>query len=133
MTKPIWGPVQQEMSDLLQRHPDDVPGVVELLAQLQVALCRVPPLLHSNPLADFNKIVDCTVLRYTGTADFLGVWLRPRPSANPISFADAALAGTDGYALATALNGKFVPAAKRAATALTAGDRIEILAPMQGG
>ncbi|MFC4064702.1 DUF5995 family protein [Actinoplanes subglobosus] len=56
MTQPIWGPVQQEMSDLLQRHPDDVPGVVDLLAQLQVALCRVPPLLDSNPLADFNKL-----------------------------------------------------------------------------
>ncbi|MEU4622174.1 DUF5995 family protein [Actinoplanes sp. NPDC023801] len=56
MTQPIWGPVQREMSDLLQRHPDDVPGVVELLAEVQVVLCRVPPLLDSNPLADFNKL-----------------------------------------------------------------------------
>jgi hypothetical protein len=56
MTQPIWGPVQREMSDLLQRHPDDVPGVVDLLAQIQVVLCQVPPLLDSNPLADFNKL-----------------------------------------------------------------------------
>lgn len=49
-------------------------------------------LTDPETLADFNKIVDCTVLRYKGTADFLGVWLRPRPSANPISFADAAIA-----------------------------------------
>jgi hypothetical protein len=56
MTQPIWGPVQQEMSDILQRHPDDVPGVVDQLAKLQEVLCRVPPLLHGNPLADFNKL-----------------------------------------------------------------------------
>ncbi|HEX9858507.1 MAG TPA: sulfur carrier protein ThiS [Paracoccaceae bacterium] len=36
-------------------------------------------------------------------------------------------------AVATALNGRFVPAAARAATALQDGDRVEVLAPMQGG
>jgi sulfur carrier protein len=46
---------------------------------------------------------------------------------------DARVEAIGARAVATALNGKFVPAAKRAATALTAGDRIEILAPMQGG
>jgi sulfur carrier protein len=35
--------------------------------------------------------------------------------------------------VATALNGTFVPAARRAATVLHAGDRVEVLAPMQGG
>lgn len=35
--------------------------------------------------------------------------------------------------IATALNGVFVPKAARASTALTAGDRLEVLAPMQGG
>ncbi|MCW6507698.1 sulfur carrier protein ThiS [Lichenifustis flavocetrariae] len=35
--------------------------------------------------------------------------------------------------VATALNGAFVPAAARRRTALTEGDRVEILAPMQGG
>lgn len=46
---------------------------------------------------------------------------------------DARIEAIGARAVATALNGKFVPAAKRAATPLTAGDRIEILAPMQGG
>jgi len=35
--------------------------------------------------------------------------------------------------VATALNGEFVPARARAATALKDGDRVEILAPRQGG
>ncbi|MFZ1964575.1 MAG: sulfur carrier protein ThiS [Roseiarcus sp.] len=33
----------------------------------------------------------------------------------------------------TALNGDFVPARKRAETSLSEGDRIEIVAPRQGG
>ncbi len=45
-----------------------------------------------------------------------------------------ALAELDfGGAIATALNGEFVPAAARAATALAEGDRLEVVAPMQGG
>jgi len=35
--------------------------------------------------------------------------------------------------VATALNGDFVPKRKRAETALAEGDRIEIVAPRQGG
>jgi sulfur carrier protein len=35
--------------------------------------------------------------------------------------------------VATALNGEFVPARERQATALKDGDRIEIVAPRQGG
>lgn len=35
--------------------------------------------------------------------------------------------------IATALNGNFVPRALRSTTALNAGDRLEVLAPMQGG
>jgi sulfur carrier protein len=35
--------------------------------------------------------------------------------------------------IATALNGEFVPARIRQATALKDGDRIEIVAPRQGG
>ncbi len=41
--------------------------------------------------------------------------------------------GLTSQALATALNGAFVSRAKRAATVLNEGDRIEVLAPMQGG
>jgi sulfur carrier protein len=35
--------------------------------------------------------------------------------------------------VATALNGRFVPEARRASTALEAGDRIEIVSARQGG
>ncbi|MGR3759884.1 sulfur carrier protein ThiS [Roseobacteraceae bacterium NS-SX3] len=36
-------------------------------------------------------------------------------------------------AVATALNGAFVPRGRRAETPLAEGDRLEVLAPMQGG
>ena len=39
----------------------------------------------------------------------------------------------DAAIVATALNGEFVPRRKREATPLHEGDRIEILAPRQGG
>ncbi|MBS7537454.1 sulfur carrier protein ThiS [Ancylobacter lacus] len=48
----------------------------------------------------------------------------------------AALLAELGFAeaiVATALNGSMVRAAKREATPIADGDRIEILAPMQGG
>jgi sulfur carrier protein len=35
--------------------------------------------------------------------------------------------------VATALNGEFVPATARRAMRLNEGDRLEVLAPMQGG
>lgn len=35
--------------------------------------------------------------------------------------------------VATALNGKFVPAAQRGTTQISEGDQIEVVAPMQGG
>ena len=38
-----------------------------------------------------------------------------------------------GPKVATARNGDFVPATLRPATPLAEGDRIEVLAPMQGG
>ncbi len=38
-----------------------------------------------------------------------------------------------GLKVATALNGNFVPEALRATTGLSAGDRIEIVSPRQGG
>lgn len=41
--------------------------------------------------------------------------------------------GLAGTPVATALNGRFVPATARAATPLAEGDRVEVLAPMQGG
>jgi len=41
--------------------------------------------------------------------------------------------GLGGAVVATALNGQFVPSSARGATRITEGDRLEVLAPMQGG
>jgi sulfur carrier protein len=41
--------------------------------------------------------------------------------------------GYGGAKIATARNGEFVPERERAATGLAAGDKIEIVAPRQGG
>ena len=41
--------------------------------------------------------------------------------------------GWSGARVATALNGSFVPRTARAQTPLKDGDRLEVLAPMQGG
>lgn len=41
--------------------------------------------------------------------------------------------GYGGAVIATAVNGEFVAAPERQAARLTDGDRIEVLAPMQGG
>lgn len=41
--------------------------------------------------------------------------------------------GFEGATIATALNGDFVPAAERANTELAEGDRLEVVAPQQGG
>jgi len=41
--------------------------------------------------------------------------------------------GYAGRIVATAVNGDFVPARRRAEVALNEGDRIEVVAPMQGG
>jgi sulfur carrier protein len=41
--------------------------------------------------------------------------------------------GFGGRKIATAVNGRFVAASARQATRLADGDRIEVVAPMQGG
>lgn len=41
--------------------------------------------------------------------------------------------GFGGTRIATAVNGDFVAASARAARHLSEGDRVEVLAPMQGG
>jgi sulfur carrier protein len=41
--------------------------------------------------------------------------------------------GYRGRVVATAVNGEFVPAEARSARELAEGDRLEVLAPMQGG
>ncbi|WP_323767032.1 sulfur carrier protein ThiS [Marinovum sp.] len=57
----------------------------------------------------------------------------PRDIAAP-SLAEAlAELGFDSPAIATAVNGTFIPRDARATTRLADGDRLEVLAPMQGG
>jgi sulfur carrier protein len=41
--------------------------------------------------------------------------------------------GLEAAVVATAVNGNFVPAGRRAAVELREADRVEVLAPMQGG
>ena len=41
--------------------------------------------------------------------------------------------GYGGKKIATAVNGQFVPAPARPTVKLTEGDKIEVVAPMQGG
>lgn len=41
--------------------------------------------------------------------------------------------GYGGAVVATAVNGEFVPATERPTARLADGDRLEVLAPMQGG
>jgi uncharacterized protein DUF5995 len=56
MNPSVWGPAQQEISELLRSHPDDVPAVVDQLTKLQDILGRVPPLLRDNPVCEVNQI-----------------------------------------------------------------------------
>lgn len=45
-----------------------------------------------DTLADANRLLDATILRYKDKVAFAGAWFRPRPSQMPIGFADATLA-----------------------------------------
>lgn len=59
-----------------------------------------------------------------------GVW---RETASPELAATLEELGYGGRVVATAVNGEFVAAEARRRTALAEGDRLEVLAPMQGG
>ena len=59
-----------------------------------------------------------------------GVW---RETAQRELAATLEELGYGGRIVATALNGEFVAADARPRTALADGDRLEVLAPMQGG
>jgi sulfur carrier protein len=59
-----------------------------------------------------------------------GVW---RETAARELAATLAELGYSGRIVTTAVNGEFVPADARDHTALADGDRLEVLAPMQGG
>ncbi|MEO0822982.1 MAG: sulfur carrier protein ThiS [Pseudomonadota bacterium] len=61
--------------------------------------------------------------------------LNGEPAELRATVLDAALEelGYGGATVATAVNESFVPATARAATRLAEGDRLEIVAPRQGG
>ena len=59
-----------------------------------------------------------------------GVW---RESAGPELAALLEELGYGGRVVSTAVNGEFVAVGERARVALADGDRLEVLAPMQGG
>ena len=59
-----------------------------------------------------------------------GVW---RETAGPALAAMLEELGYGGRMVATAVNGEFVAAEERTRTTLADGDRLEVLAPMQGG
>jgi len=59
-----------------------------------------------------------------------GVWRET--AARELAAALAELGYADRI-VTTAVNGEFVAAAARAQTAVADGDRVEVLAPMQGG
>lgn len=56
-----------------------------------------------------------------------------RDAASPTLAAMLRACGYAGATVATAVNGEFVPACERDAIRLQDGDRVEVLAPMQGG
>jgi hypothetical protein len=56
MTEPVWGTVQQEITDVLARSPGDVSEVVAQLGELQVLLQKATPDDSDNPIADFNHL-----------------------------------------------------------------------------
>jgi sulfur carrier protein len=59
-----------------------------------------------------------------------GVW---RETVSEVLAASLEELGYGGRIVSTAVNGEFVAADARIATPLADGDRVEVLAPMQGG
>jgi hypothetical protein len=45
-----------------------------------------------DALADAKRMLDCTIIRYKDKVNFVGAWLRTRPTQIPVSFSDLALA-----------------------------------------
>jgi sulfur carrier protein len=69
----------------------------------------------------------------TGQALSLHVNGEPRQTHSRTLYELIEEAGYGAARVATAINGDFVPARTRSATELKSGDRIEIVAPRQGG
>jgi hypothetical protein len=56
MTVMVRGPRQQDVSALLADPPDDVPAIVDRLADLQCLLDRLPGAPGGSPIAGFNRL-----------------------------------------------------------------------------
>jgi sulfur carrier protein len=65
--------------------------------------------------------------------DLNGDWRELAPESETDVASALELLGYGRSVIATALNGEFIAAAERARTRLRDGDRLEVLAPMQGG
>jgi len=63
-------------------------------AYTHVKWCEVANADITDPdtYEDFRKMLHATVTRYAAAAKFVGVWIRNRPSAMPVSFSDRCLA-----------------------------------------
>jgi hypothetical protein len=73
MPVPVWGTVQQEITEVLSRTPQDVAEVVAQLADLQVLLNKATPEDDENPIAAFNNlywIITSTVLEHLNKGAF---------------------------------------------------------------
>lgn len=65
----------------------------------------------------------------------MNIQLNGIPQYTKATTLDALLieAGFEEAVVATAINGDFIPLGARAGFTLSVGDRVEVLAPMQGG
>ena len=52
MTEPVWGMVQQEITEVVDRTPHSVKDVVAQLADLEGLLNKVTPDDSDNPIAE---------------------------------------------------------------------------------
>ena len=68
-----------------------------------------------------------------GAAGAGGAASQPLAEAAPTLASMLQLCGYGDATVATAVNGQFVAVRERTATCLQDGDRVEVLAPMQGG
>ncbi|HTT06895.1 MAG TPA: sulfur carrier protein ThiS [Steroidobacteraceae bacterium] len=69
----------------------------------------------------------------SGSMGSTGATAEALPASSPTLAAALRLCGYGEAIVATAVNGEFVPARARGEIHLRDGDRVEVLAPMQGG
>jgi hypothetical protein len=73
MTEPVWGTLQEEITEVVSRTPKDVPDVVTQLEDLHDLLNKATPDDANNPVADFNHLywtITSTVLDHLNAGAF---------------------------------------------------------------